>query len=71
MMRSSVAFSRRPGAKDAATTTKSNTFQPDLKKSWGRVPKPTSRIVSSTTKTPRKTSLSVSSTPPASRSIES
>ena len=62
--RSSIAFSRRPGVNDAATTRKSKTFQPLLKKSCGREPKPVSRMHSSTTKTPRKMSLSVLSRPP-------
>jgi hypothetical protein len=36
--RSRVMFSRSPGAKASAMTTKSKTFQPSLKKSWGRRP---------------------------------
>ena len=49
--RSSIAFSRSPGVNDAAMTTrKSKTFQPLLKKSCGREPKPISRMHSSTTK---------------------
>ena len=36
--RSRVAFWRSPGKNAAPITTKSNTFQPSLKKSWGRRP---------------------------------
>ena len=69
--RSSIAFSRSPGVNDAAITRKSKTFQPLLKKSCGREPKPINRMHSSTTKIPRNTSLSVSSRPPASRTMPS
>ncbi len=48
--RSSVTFSRMPGAKASPMTTKSKTFQPSLKKSCGRLPKAAIRIASSTTK---------------------
>jgi hypothetical protein len=51
--------------KTAAMTTKSNVFQPSLKKSWGRLPKAVMRIVSSTRKMPRKTSSSVFRSVPA------
>jgi hypothetical protein len=69
--RSSVAFSRSPAAKLAATTTKSNTFQPLWKKRRGLKPSAPNRMRSSTTNRPRITSLAVWSWSPIASSIAS
>jgi hypothetical protein len=55
--RSSVAFSRRPGAKLAAITTKSKTFQPERRNRRGSKSLAPKRRNSSTTKIPRITSF--------------
>jgi hypothetical protein len=67
--RKSVAFWRSPGANAAVMATKSNTFHPSRKKSWGRFPYAVMRIPSSTTKIPRQTSLSTVRRPPTSASM--
>jgi hypothetical protein len=70
-IRSSVTLSRTNGRYAAPTTMKSKTFHPLRKKSRGRRPYASTRIVTSTVNTPRNTPFSVWSSPPISSSSDS